>query len=109
MASPTDEGAKETHGYDTRLARERAVSDRKPMVLLEHASACRRAECPGANCHKMKALLRHGAACETRATGGCGVCTRIWALLQIHALQCAKPRGACVVPRCWELRAHIGA
>lgn len=35
-------------------------------------------------------LLTHGASCSTRAQGGCGVCKRIWALLQIHARQCKK-------------------
>lgn len=37
-------------------------------------------------------LLTHGASCSIRAQGGCGVCKRIWALLQIHARQCKKDR-----------------
>lgn len=40
----------------------------------------------------VKNLLTHGASCSIRAQRGCGVCKRIWALLQIHARQCKKDR-----------------
>eukprot|EP00501_MAST-03F_sp_TOSAG23-6_P000346 GSMAST32.ASY1.ANO1.353.1 assembled CDS len=54
------------------------------MKLLVHASGCRINDCGSSNCTKMKSLLKHGASCKVRATGGCNICRRIWALLQIH-------------------------
>ncbi|ETV82018.1 hypothetical protein H257_05544 [Aphanomyces astaci] len=88
----------------------KALEERKKsialhMQLLVHASSCDEGGCASANCEKMKELLRHGAQCKLRATGGCGVCRRVWALLQIHARQC---RGSeCRVPRCNDLREHL--
>jgi len=94
------------------------------MQLLQHAAACRSAACPSANCTKMKNLLKHGAACTTRVQGGCAICRRIWALLQIHA-RCVRaaptgpPKGApenrqcrreaCAVPKCRPLREQLRA
>jgi len=83
--------------------RERAI--RLHMQLLVHASGCRNPRCPSANCSKMKHLLKHGATCITRATGGCHICRRIWALLQIHARQCRERN--CPVPRCRDLKEHL--
>ena len=83
--------------------RERAI--RLHMQLLVHASGCRNPRCPSANCSKMKHLLKHGATCITRATGGCHICRRIWALLQIHARQCRERQ--CPVPRCRDLKEHL--
>ena len=83
--------------------RERAI--RLHMQLLVHASACRNPRCPSVNCSKMKHLLKHGATCVTRATGGCHICRRIWALLQIHAGQCRERQ--CTVPRCRDLKEHL--
>lgn len=37
-------------------------------------------------------LLMHGSKCPIRAQGGCSVCKRVWALLQIHARQCKNDR-----------------
>ncbi|CAN0314114.1 unnamed protein product, partial [Discosporangium mesarthrocarpum] len=53
----------------------------------------------------IQTLLTHGASCTTRTQGGCGVCKRVWALLQIHARQCKKDR--CPVPKCAQLRLHM--
>jgi E1A/CREB-binding protein len=92
------------------------------MQLLQHASGCRNQQCPSANCNKMKVrerqafilldrssqnLLKHGANCTTRVQGGCAICRRIWALLQIHARQCR--REACVVPKCRQLKEQLRA
>jgi E1A/CREB-binding protein len=52
-------------------------------------------------------LLKHGANCITRVQGGCAICRRIWALLQIHARQCR--REACVVPKCRQLKEQLRA
>ena len=82
-----------------------ARSIRLHMRLLDHASACRDANCPSANCGKMKNLLRHGATCTTRVQGGCAICRRMWALLQIHARECT--RGSCPVPKCASLKAQL--
>ena len=87
------------------------------LELLVHASGCVNQACPSANCSKMKALLKHGATCTMRATGGCHKCRRCWALLQIHARQCRQTEGApagrcyryraCPVPRCRDLKEHL--
>merc|ERR1711871_88776 len=76
------------------------------MQLLVHASGCTKSDCPSNNCRKMKNLLAHGRTCKLRAKG-CGVCRRIWALLQIHARGCRAPYGKCKVPRCKDLKEHM--
>ena len=75
------------------------------MTLLLHAATCNSASCPSANCTKMKGLLKHGAQCQVKATGGCNVCKRIWALLQIHARQCKAK--TCPVPNCMAIRERV--
>ena len=87
-----------------RPRQERARSIRLHMELLVHASGCINTACPSANCYRMKTMLRHGARCALRAAGGCQVCRRTWAFLQIHARQCTQT--ACLVPRCKDLKAH---
>jgi E1A/CREB-binding protein len=75
------------------------------MQLLAHASTCRNAACPSANCEKMKNLLAHGNKCTIKVQGGCAVCRRIWALLQIHARQCRRP--TCQVQKCRQLKEQL--
>jgi len=87
--------------------RDRHRSIQLHMQLLQHASGCRNQQCPSANCNKMKNLLKHGASCVTRVQGGCAICRRIWALLQIHARQCR--RDACMVPKCRQLKEQLRA
>jgi E1A/CREB-binding protein len=48
----------------------------------------------------MKGLLKHGSQCQVKATGGCHVCKRIWALsavarssMQGHIVSCAELYG----------------
>jgi len=84
---------------------ERQRSIQLHMQLLQHAAKCHSPKCPSANCNKMKGLLRHGSTCTTKHTGGCQICKRIWALLQIHARQCKQPN--CVVPNCMAIRERI--
>jgi E1A/CREB-binding protein len=74
------------------------------MRLLLHAASCQNRACANENCPKMKQLLKHGAECKVRATGGCNLCKRVWTLLQIHAKQCSDDM--CKVPRCVDLRKH---
>ena len=88
-------------------AADRARQIRLHMQLLQHTAGCRNAACPSPNCRKMKKLLRHGATCTTKVQGGCAICRRVWALLQIHARQCAKPAGSCPVPKCAQLKAQL--
>ena len=52
-------------------------------------------------------LLKHGATCQVRVQGGCAICRRIWALLQIHARQCRRDN--CVVPKCRQLKEQLQA
>jgi E1A/CREB-binding protein len=85
--------------------RERQRSIQLHMTLLLHAATCASPRCPSANCTKMKGLLKHGAQCQIKATGGCNVCKRIWALLQIHARQCKNM--ACPVPNCMAIRERV--
>lgn len=85
--------------------KERQRSIQLHMTLLQHAATCTSPKCPSANCTKMKGLLKHGAQCQTKATGGCNVCKRIWALLQIHARQCKA--SSCPVPNCMAIRERV--
>ena len=82
--------------------KERQRSIQLHMTLLLHAATCSDKDCPSANCAKMKGLLKHGASCQVKATGGCHICKRIWALLQIHARQCKETK--CPVPNCMAIR-----
>ncbi|KAK9824572.1 hypothetical protein WJX72_011411 [[Myrmecia] bisecta] len=82
--------------------RERAQSLQRTMNLLVHASACSNPTCPSSNCSKVKALFQHAVSCTRKVTGGCPLCRRMWALLQLHAKQCQA--ASCPVPRCRELR-----
>lgn len=85
--------------------KERQRSIQLHMTLLQHAATCNSSKCPSANCNKMKGLLKHGAQCQVKATGGCNVCKRIWALLQIHARQCKAK--TCMVPNCMAIRERV--
>ena len=85
--------------------KERQRSIQLHMTLLLHAATCTSTKCPSANCTKMKGLLKHGAQCQIKATGGCNVCKRIWALLQIHARQCKT--STCPVPNCMAIRERV--
>ena len=82
--------------------KERQRSIQLHMTLLMHAATCKSSKCSSANCAKMKGLLKHGTQCQIKAAGGCHVCKRIWALLQIHARQCKQDN--CVVPNCIAIR-----
>jgi len=85
--------------------KERQRSIQLHMTLLLHAATCTSPKCPSANCTKMKGLLKHGSQCQIKATGGCNVCKRIWALLQIHARQCKA--STCPVPNCMAIRERV--
>lgn len=82
--------------------KERQRSIQLHMTLLLHAATCVNPKCPSANCTKMKGLLKHGTQCQVKAAGGCHVCKRIWALLQLHARQCKAT--TCPVPNCMAIR-----
>jgi len=96
-------------GQQTELTeaqrKERQRSIQLHMTLLQHAATCNNPKCPSANCTKMKGLLKHGAQCAIKANGGCNVCKRIWALLQIHARQCKASQ--CPVPNCMAIRERV--
>jgi len=85
--------------------KERQRSIQLHMTLLQHAATCKSPKCPSANCTKMKGLLKHGKQCQIKAGGGCNVCKRIWALLQIHARQCKQQN--CSVPNCMAIRERV--
>ena len=75
--------------------------------VLEHACACRDANCPSANCRKMRDQLSHTHTCTTGLQGGCTLCHFIWALLTEHARKCTKPAGSCPVPCCAQYKAEL--
>ncbi|XP_074296793.1 histone acetyltransferase HAC1-like [Silene latifolia] len=84
---------------------QRVVQLRKMLELLVHASQCRSPTCQYPNCRKVKGLFRHGIQCRTRASGGCGLCKKMWYLLQLHARACKESE--CHVPRCRDLKEHV--
>ena len=100
---PIASGAQPELTEEQRKERQRSIQ--LHMTLLQHAATCTSAKCPSANCTKMKGLLKHGAQCQIKATGGCNVCKRIWALLQIHARQCKA--SSCPVPNCMAIRERV--
>lgn len=98
-------GAPDLTPEKRRLREQRAKNVRLHMQLLVHSSSCVDGNCGSSNCEKMKELMRHGAQCKQRAYGGCTICRRVWALLQLHARQCRQYK--CKVPRCHDLREHV--
>ena len=84
-----------------------AESIRLHHEVLEHACACRDANCPSANCRKMRDQLSHTHTCTTGLQGGCTLCRFIWALLSEHARKCTKPAGSCPVPCCAQYKAEL--
>ena len=74
------------------------------MQLLVHTSQCKDPNCGSQNCKRVKMLFKHGLECKVKYQGGCNLCRRMWALLQIHAKSCRVEN--CPVPRCLDLRAH---
>lgn len=97
---PLGSGSKSELSAAQRAERQRSIQ--LHMTLLLHAATCSNPRCPSANCNKMKGLMKHGAQCTIKAAGGCNVCKRIWALLQIHARQCKAVN--CPVPNCMAIR-----
>lgn len=89
---------------DEQQRQQRQQAIQMHLNLLVHASGCTKPNCEYLNCKKMTALLDHGKTCKKKTGGGCNVCRRIWALLQIHARQCR--RSNCPVPRCADVRKH---
>merc|ERR1711903_349987 len=77
---------------------------RRTMQLLVHSSMCNDPNCQSQNCKRVKMLFKHGLECKVKYQGGCNLCRRMWALLQIHAKSCRVEN--CPVPRCMDLRAH---
>ena len=64
--------------------------------LLMHSSDCFDANCPSANCRRMKNLIRH--KCGGRE---CRIGRRMGALLHLHVRQCSKSR--CSVLKCRQV------
>jgi len=76
----------------------------RTMELLVHASGCQSEKCSSSNCTKVKSLFQHAFTCQMKATGGCGLCRRLWTLLQVHAKGCFQ--ADCPVPRCRDLKEY---
>ena len=83
---------------------QRSEQLRRTMQLLVHSSMCNDPNCQSQNCKRVKMLFKHGLECKVKYQGGCNLCRRMWALLQIHAKSCRVEN--CPVPRCMDLRAH---
>jgi E1A/CREB-binding protein len=94
-----------TSGLTEEQRRERQRNIQLHITLIEHASRCNSTQCKSSNCQKMKAYLKHGQTCQTKASGGCKICKRIWTLLRIHAQQCKNSN--CPIPQCIAIRKRI--
>jgi tetratricopeptide (TPR) repeat protein len=101
LPEPVEAAAVANRGDQAGAAADRAESIRLQLKILEHASACRDANCPLANCREMKVLLHHDATC---VQGDCATCPGFGGLLDTHARQCTKPAGSCPVPKCAQLK-----
>uniref|UniRef100_A0ACD5Z6X1 Uncharacterized protein n=2 Tax=Avena sativa TaxID=4498 RepID=A0ACD5Z6X1_AVESA len=80
----------------------RVQQAREMLALLVHAHACRDATCEHSNCRRIKGVFGHARKCTKRASGGCKVCLKMWALLHFHARACKESK--CTVPRCRDLK-----
>ncbi|KAL9228432.1 hypothetical protein vseg_004015 [Gypsophila vaccaria] len=95
----------ERDAQNKEARQQRVLQLRKMLDLLVHASQCRSLACQYPNCRKVKSLFRHGINCKTRASAGCGLCKKMWYLLQLHARACKESK--CHVPRCRDLKEHL--
>ncbi|KAJ7544850.1 hypothetical protein O6H91_09G096200 [Diphasiastrum complanatum] len=97
--------AAERNAQNKEARQKRVFQLRKMLELLVHASQCCAIQCQYPKCRSVKGLFRHGTMCRTRASGGCGMCKRMWHLLQLHARACKESE--CRVPRCKDLKEHL--
>mmetsp|Transcript_18347 Transcript_18347/g.27185 ORF Transcript_18347/g.27185 Transcript_18347/m.27185 type:complete len:148 (-) Transcript_18347:213-656(-) len=75
------------------------------IQVIDHVMICKSPACTSPTCSKMKSYLSHGKTCKVKYSGGCKICTRIWAMLRIHALECEDPY--CRIPQCNAIRLKI--
>lgn len=47
---------------------------------------------------QVRQLFQHAVGCQQKVTGGCGLCKKMWCLLNLHAKSCTTTN--CPVPRC---------
>jgi TAZ zinc finger/Zinc finger, ZZ type len=90
---------------DTQKSRdERARTIKLHLELLSHAAICSGPpSCSLNNCQRMKKLFEHVESCEVTYEKGCKICSRLLALLTIHARMCTV-RGSCPLPFCNRIR-----
>ncbi|XP_078170126.1 histone acetyltransferase HAC12-like [Carex rostrata] len=88
-------------------ARQEAELKVKPILdVLLHSSKCQSGQYCHQRCRKMKALFHHGKLCEVRFGKGCPHCNKMWYILRCHAEACKEAE--CSVPRCKDLKEHLG-
>jgi E1A/CREB-binding protein len=90
---------------DTQKSRdERARTIKMHLELLSHAATCNGPpSCSLNNCQRMKKLFEHVESCEVTYKQGCKICSRLLALLTMHARMCTV-RGSCPLPFCDRIR-----
>ncbi|CAL4966502.1 unnamed protein product [Urochloa decumbens] len=108
-----NEGANHVHkltkhptGADMDAHQKKSVETTQ-MILrnLAHAGSClARGGCQYPYCRKLKSLFHHGTRCETRSSGGCRLCRKMWSLIQLHAKACKESQ--CNMPRCRDLKEY---
>lgn len=54
--------------------------------------------CAGISLLQVRQLFQHAVGCQQKVTGGCGLCKKMWCLLNLHAKSCTTTN--CPVPRC---------
>jgi E1A/CREB-binding protein len=90
---------------DTHKSRdERARTIKLHLELLSHAATCNGPpSCLLNNCQRMKKLFEHVECCKVTYKNGCKICSRLLALLTMHARMCTV-RGSCSLPFCDQIR-----
>ena len=94
----------ETSVEGQRSQEERVKNLKTHLELISHAAHCEGAPaCKLNNCDKMKKLFIHVQTCEVTYKRGCKICSRLLALLTVHARSCHVV-GTCPLPFCDIIR-----
>ena len=94
----------ESSAEGQRSQEERMKNLKTHIELISHAARCEGAPaCKLNNCAKMKKMFIHVQTCEVTYRRGCKICSRLLALLTVHARSCTVV-GTCPLPFCDKIR-----
>lgn len=85
--------------------RERQRNLQLHLQLLLHSSSCIGTECNVRSCKKMKEYIDHFHSCKDSVAKRCPTCSKLNAILQIHARHCRVDD--CKVPKCGEIKENL--